>query len=273
MANSSFNELISQYRKTLKEKLSSSRYEHSLSVSYMCVALAMTYGYDIKKAEIAGILHDCAKHFSDETLIEKCRERGIPLTPEEIRSPAVIHAKYGAWLAEHKYGVQDEDILSAIACHTTGKPDMSLLDKILYVADYIEPRRDKASNLPYIRELAFHDLDAAVYEISKGTLSYLKDNSVPVDPETEQVYEYYKNVFEAGRKEKKSGKKKERDKEPEKNQDKKSDKKNDKRSKERSGKRSDKKKEERSGKKSDIRSTEEKYGSGDDDDQTGDRGT
>ncbi len=191
------DEQIHEYRKILKQKLSSNRYEHSLSVSYMCIALAMTYGYDIKKAEIAGILHDCAKHFSDRQLIEKCNKHGIPLTEEEIRSPAVIHAKYGAWLAKNKYGVEDEEIISAIACHTTGKPDMGLLDKILYVADYIEPRRDKASDLPYIRKIAFQDLDEAVYEISKGTLQYLEDRSVPVDPETKEVYQYYKNIFDA----------------------------------------------------------------------------
>ncbi len=202
------DEQIRSYRKALKQKLSPDRYEHSLSVSYMCVALAMTYGYDIKKAETAGILHDCAKHFSDRQLMEKCNKHGIPLTPAEIRSPAVIHAKYGAWLAEHKYGVEDEEILSAIACHTTGKPDMSLLDKILYVADYIEPRRDKASDLPYIRKLAFHDLDEAVYEISKGTLEYLENRSVPVDPETQEVYQYYKDI-DTRKKEKGSSQKEE----------------------------------------------------------------
>ena len=69
----------------------------------------------------------------------------------EIKAPAVIHAKYGAYLAENKYGIQDPEIISAIACHTTGKPDMTTLDKILYIADYIEPRRDKADNLPQLR--------------------------------------------------------------------------------------------------------------------------
>ncbi|MFQ9209852.1 MAG: bis(5'-nucleosyl)-tetraphosphatase (symmetrical) YqeK [Clostridium fessum] len=77
----------------------------------------------------------------------------------------MIHAKLGAWMAEHKYGITDPEVLSAIACHTTGKPAMSLLDKILYVADYIEPRRDKAPNLPKLRRLAFEDLDEALYQI------------------------------------------------------------------------------------------------------------
>ena len=123
------------------------RYEHTLGVSYTCMALAMRYSANLDQAEMAGLLHDCAKRYDDATIICKCQEHGIELTEGELRAPAVIHAKLGAWMAEHKYGITDPEVLSAIACHTTGKPAMSLLDKILYVADYIEPRRDKAPNL------------------------------------------------------------------------------------------------------------------------------
>ena len=116
------------------------RYEHTLGVSYTCMALAMRYSANLDQAEMAGLLHDCAKRYDDATIICKCQEHGIELTEGELRAPAVIHAKLGAWMAEHKYGITDPEVLSAIACHTTGKPAMSLLDKILYVADYIEPR-------------------------------------------------------------------------------------------------------------------------------------
>ena len=152
-------EQIITLRKQLKSKLDPMRYEHSVSVSFTCTALAMRYGYDIKKAELAGLMHDCAKRFTDSELIQKCQKHNVPLTEAEIKAPAVIHAKYGAFLAENKYGIQDAEIISAIACHTTGKPDMTTLDKILYIADYIEPRRDKADNLPQMRYLAFQDLD------------------------------------------------------------------------------------------------------------------
>ena len=80
--------------------------------------------------------------------------------------------------------------MSAIACHTTGKPDMGLLDKILYVADYIEIRRDKAANLPEMRRLAFADLDEAVYQITRGTLTYLESRNMPIDSMTRRTYEY-----------------------------------------------------------------------------------
>lgn len=188
-------EQILTLRKQLKSKLDPMRYEHSISVSFTCTALAMRYGIDIKQAELAGLIHDCAKRFTDSELIQKCQRHEVTLTEAEIKAPAVIHAKYGAYLAEHKYGIHDEAILSAIACHTTGKPDMTTLDKILYIADYIEPRRDKADNLPKMRYLAFQDLDKTMYEILKGTLEYLNKKGNTIDPMTKQAYEFFEEVM------------------------------------------------------------------------------
>ena len=188
-------EQIITLRKQLKSKLEPMRFEHSVSVSFTCTALAMRYGYDIQKAELAGLMHDCAKRFTDSELIRKCQKHGVALTEAEIKAPAVIHAKYGAYLAENKYGIQDPEIISAIACHTTGKPDMSTLDKILYIADYIEPRRDKASNLPEMRALAFQDLDRTMYEILSGTLDYLNKKGSRVDSMTKQAFDYYQALL------------------------------------------------------------------------------
>lgn len=187
-------EQIADYQKKMKKKLDPIRYVHVISVSYTAMMLAARYGCDVKKAQIAGVLHDCAKRYTDEELIAKCQKRGIALSEEEIKAPAVIHAKYGAWLAEHKYGVQDPEILSAIACHTTGKPEMTDLDKIIYIADYIEPFRDKASNLTKVRELAFKDLDKTLLTILKSTLEYLKSKGAVVDPMTLQAYLYYNDA-------------------------------------------------------------------------------
>ena len=185
------DERITEIRKHLKKKLNPMRYEHTLGVSYTCMALAMRYSADLDQAEMAGLLHDCAKRYDDVAIIRKCQERGVELTESELRAPAVIHAKLGAWMAEHKYGITDPEILSAIACHTTGKPAMSLLDKILYVADYIEPRRDKAPNLPVLRRLAFEDLDEALYQILDSTRNYLKKTGTAEDDTTERTWEYY----------------------------------------------------------------------------------
>ena len=116
------DERITEIRKHLKKKLNPMRYEHTLGVSYTCMALAMRYSANLDQAEMAGLLHDCAKRYDDATIICKCQEHGIELTEGELRAPAVIHAKLGAWMAEHKYGITDPEVLSAIACHTTGKP-------------------------------------------------------------------------------------------------------------------------------------------------------
>ena len=125
----------------------------------------MRYGADMEDAELAGLLHDCAKQYDNETLLKRAAKYGLQVSDAERRNPSLLHAKVGAYLAEHKYDVEKQEILDAIRFHTTGRPGMSLLEKIVYVADYIEPRRFKAPNLKKIRELAFLDLDRTVYEI------------------------------------------------------------------------------------------------------------
>ncbi|MBS6645338.1 MAG: bis(5'-nucleosyl)-tetraphosphatase (symmetrical) YqeK [Clostridiaceae bacterium] len=178
-------------REKLKNKLDPMRYEHSISVSYTCMNLAMRYGYDIDKAELAGLLHDCAKRYMDQIIIQKCAKHKIEITEDELLAPAVLHAKYGAWLASNKFGVTDPEILSAIACHTTGKPDMKCLDLILYIADYIEPRRYKASNLTEMRRMAYVNLEDTAFEILNSTLVYLKGKGGYIDSMTLKAYEYY----------------------------------------------------------------------------------
>ena len=182
---------ILMLRKTLKRRLPPMRYEHSLSVSFICMALAMRYGTDLNQAEIAGLLHDCGKRYSDDIILKKCLKHGIPVTPQEEEALSTLHAKYGEWLAKNRYQIQDPEILSAIACHTTGKAGMSTLDKILFIADYIEPRRFKAENLPQMRALAFQDLDRTMYEILKSTLAYLKQKGGVIDPATVEAYQCF----------------------------------------------------------------------------------
>jgi len=191
---------ILEIRKHLKKKLDPFRFEHTLGVSFTCQALAMRYGYDLDRAELAGLLHDCAKRYDRETMLEKCQKRGIEISESEARDPSLLHAKLGACMAREKYGVEDEEILSAIACHTTGKKDMSLLDKILYVADYIEPRRSKAENLPEMRKLAFVDLDQACLSIMESILEYLKSKDCPIDPMTETACEDMRQAVKRNRK-------------------------------------------------------------------------
>ena len=107
-----------------------------------------------------------------------------------------LHAKAGAFLAKTKYGVADPEILNAIRYHTTGKADMTLLEKITYLADYIEPWRAKAPNLEEIRKDAFCNLDRTLYKVFRDTLQYLRSIQASVDPTTQKAYEYYSNVYQ-----------------------------------------------------------------------------
>ncbi|MDO4343482.1 MAG: bis(5'-nucleosyl)-tetraphosphatase (symmetrical) YqeK [Eubacteriales bacterium] len=186
---------ILKMKKTLKKYLDENRYEHTQGVMYTSAALAMRYGADIEKAEVAGLLHDCAKCIPDAKKVKLCLKNQILMTETEQKNPFLLHAKVGAYIARAKYGVEDEEILSAIACHTTGKPDMSLLDKIVYIADYIEPMRSKAPNLADVRKLAFEDIDVTLFKILSDTLAYLRNSPKNLDSMTMRAYEYYKQQF------------------------------------------------------------------------------
>lgn len=178
-------------RKKLKKDLDNYRYHHTLGVMYTAASLAMCYGMDIIQAQTAGLLHDCAKCYTDEEQLALCHKYNIQVTEAEQKSPYLLHAKLGAYFAGKNYGIRDQEILGAIRYHTTGRPGMTDLEKIIYLADYIEPMRDKASNLKRIRRLAFTSLDEAMYAVLKDTLYYLGNSSKSVDPVTQEAYDYY----------------------------------------------------------------------------------
>ena len=182
---------IKDLKKDLKKEMDDSRFEHTLGVMYTCAALAMRYEYDLEKAMLAGLLHDCAKCMPNAKKLKMAEKHHLEISSLERKNPFMLHAKLGAFLAKKKYDIEDEEILNAIRWHTTGRPDMTLLDKIVYVSDYIEPRRDKAPNLPKIRQLAFMDLDQALIKILEDTLGYLGDSAEHVDAMTKKTYDYY----------------------------------------------------------------------------------
>ena len=187
------DEQIHAIEKELKKELTKERFEHTRGVMYTAACLAMRYGCDMRKAMLAGLLHDCAKHIPNEKKLKLCKKNHIELTQAELDNPSLIHAKLGAFLAKNQYDIEDSDILHAIRVHTTGAPEMNLLDKIIFLADYIEPNRNKAKNLSIIRELAFQDIDKAILQNLSDTLRYLDENKEKgsIDPMTLQTYEYY----------------------------------------------------------------------------------
>lgn len=183
-----------EMRERLESKLTKKRFEHSLGVEYVSGCLAMVHGADIDKALTAGLLHDCAKCLSASDKISKCKKHGLPISDVELANPELLHAKLGAFYAREKYGVDDSVILSAIEFHTTGKPAMTLLEKIVFVADYIEPNRKPLPEIAEIRQEAFTDIDKSIVHILKNTLSYLESGDCgDTDEMSVKTYNYYMN--------------------------------------------------------------------------------
>lgn len=190
---SSYN--LIKLQKKVKKELDQDRFQHTLGVMYTASALAMCYGTDLEKAQVAGLLHDCAKCIPNDKKIRMCKEREIEISKVELSSPYLLHSKLGAVLAKEKYGVEDPEILSAIQWHTTGRPNMTTLEKIIFTADYIEPHRSKAENLPAVRRLAFHDLNLTVCRILEDTLHYLDSGNEEIDPMSRSAFRYYHKLF------------------------------------------------------------------------------
>ena len=186
---------IKDLKKELKKEMDDSRFEHTLGVMYTCGALAMRYGYDLEKAMLAGLMHDCAKCMPNAKKLKAAEKNHLEITDLERKNPFMLHAKLGAFLAKKKYDIEDRELLDAIRWHTPGRPDMTMLDKIVYIADYIEPKRDKAPNLHEIRQLAFLDLDKALLRILEDTLGYLGDSTDHIDSMTKKTYDFYKQQF------------------------------------------------------------------------------
>mgnify|MGYP002514870520 CR=1 FL=1 len=182
-------------QKEMKEALNEDRFEHTLGVMYTAESLAMRYGVDMTKAAVAGLLHDCAKCMDNAKKIQICEKHNIPVNDVERKNPSLLHAKAGSFIAMDTYGITDTDIINAILNHTTGRPNMSLLEKIIYVADYIEPNRTKAPNLSEIRKLAFSDLNKALLMILSDTLTYLTAGGGDIAPMTRKAYEYYQETL------------------------------------------------------------------------------
>lgn len=186
---------LKNIKSSLKSSLSKDRYQHTIGVAYTAMCLAMKYEVDLQKAEVAGLLHDCAKCIPNDKKLKECKKHNIQMTEAELAKPDLLHAKLGAFIAMNIYHVDDKEVINAILKHTTGAPNMTMLEKIIFVADYIEPGRDKAENLQLIRKLAFEDIDKAIFIILKDTLEYLRKKGGSVDTMTNKAYEFYKSKY------------------------------------------------------------------------------
>lgn len=158
----------------LEKEIGTLRYNHSLGVMNTSIKLAKHYHTNEKKAALAGLLHDCAKFDVGKDLLKMADEFGIILDNVMRNNVELIHGPLGAEIAKREYNILDKEVLDAISYHTTGKESMSLLEKIIFIADYIEPSR-KFKGVEKVRELAFQNLNLSLIIAMDNTIKFLVD--------------------------------------------------------------------------------------------------
>ncbi|WP_420543509.1 bis(5'-nucleosyl)-tetraphosphatase (symmetrical) YqeK [Streptococcus equinus] len=178
-------ELLDKVAAVMSEK----RFKHVLGVEKSAIELAERYGYDAEKAGLAGLIHDYAKELSDQEFLDLIDKYKID--PELKKwGNNVWHGMVGIYKIQEDLGVTDKEILRSIETHTVGSSDMSLLDKIIYVADYIEPGR----RFPLVEEarvIAKESLDKAVAYETVHTVEHLAHQAFPIFPQTIETYNAY----------------------------------------------------------------------------------
>ena len=172
---------INIIKSRLKEIMSEERLEHSINTSKVARRLAIKYNYNTDKAEIAGLLHDCAKDLKYDILKKMVLEHNIMVDKIIQRIPKLLHPLVGATIAKKEFNIQDPVILKAIKTHSTGAAQMSLLDKIIYLSDKIEPLRD-TGGVEEAREMAEKDLNRAVLMVLDRGLIYLISKGLFIHP-------------------------------------------------------------------------------------------
>lgn len=190
-----FNELRETIIRKIKKRQTSKRFEHTLRVEKTAISLAKKHGGDEHKVSIAALLHDNAKNYPNEKKLKLCHKYDVYLSDAEKANVDLVHSKLGGVLAKEKYHIKEDDIINAIKYHTTGRPDMSLTEKIIYIADFIEPGRKEFPGLVKARELANEDLDTALVKILMLTINHVIDRGQIIDTITEETYEFYYKLY------------------------------------------------------------------------------
>lgn len=176
-----------EYIEVLKARLTEKRFAHSLNVAESAKELAIMYGCDPEKAYTVGLIHDCCKDEPAGLQLSYMIENGVELSECEINAPKLYHAICGKEYAKNEFGITDEDMLNAIRYHTTGRKGMSLLEKVVFIADFISAERDY-DGVDVMREKAERSLDEAIVEGLSFTIKDLIDRERIVHPDTVDAY-------------------------------------------------------------------------------------
>ncbi|MDO4393276.1 MAG: bis(5'-nucleosyl)-tetraphosphatase (symmetrical) YqeK [Bacillota bacterium] len=185
--------MIERIECCLKENLKPSRLEHTYAVADEAVKLAEIYGADPEKARLASLFHDMYRNLSTQALDMYIRQLGIP--DRYKGNLNLAHSKVAAEIMRNNYNIDDEDMINAVSYHTTGRADMSILEKIVFIADAIEPKRNYPG-VDEIREKAYKDIDEAILLALGSTIKYLKAKDAYIDSDTIDAYEYLRSIKE-----------------------------------------------------------------------------
>lgn len=183
-----------ELKSVLKSRMNEHRYAHSLNVAERAVFLAEKYGADPKKAEFAGLVHDICKGIPNEEQLLIIKNAGIELDEDTLKSPALWHSIAGAVYCEHELGVTDKDVLNAVRYHTSGRGKMSILEKVIYMADLTSAERNYP-DAEYTRNLTDYNLDEGIAYGVRWIAGDLERRGFPKGKDTEALLEEYKNVL------------------------------------------------------------------------------
>lgn len=177
-------------REKLKKLLDEERFTHSISVEITAAKLAKSHKINVKKAAVAGLLHDCARWMDEANLLNTAKKAYIKIDPFLRAHPKLLHSELSTYFAKDYFGIKDKEILTAIKNHTIGRPNMSKLEKIIYIADHVEPGRGH-EGIKEIRKIAYKNLNLAIVKISTGMIQYLLDRNLPIYLQTIITRNYY----------------------------------------------------------------------------------
>ncbi len=184
---------LEELKSVLKSRMNEHRYAHSLNVAERAVFLAKKYGADPEKAEFAGLIHDICKGIPNEEQLAIIKNAGIELDEDTLKSPALWHSIAGAIYSEHEIGVCDKDVLNAVRYHTSGRGNMSILEKVVYMADLTSAERNYP-DAEYTRNLTDYSLDEGIAYGVRWIAGDLEKRGFPKGKDTEALLEEYKNV-------------------------------------------------------------------------------
>lgn len=186
--------------KKLKTMINDKRYQHSIGVMSECVKLAEHFGINPEKSVVAGILHDCAKAMKRQELLDYCRERSAVIDACEEKRPELLHSKVGRMVAQEVFKIKNKEVLNAIENHTLGRPGMTMTEKIVFLADYIEPGRSFVG-VEEIRKRAYSEnIDETIlYCLDETIIDVLKRGEI-LHPKTVETRNWYLELLNSSRK-------------------------------------------------------------------------